>query len=166
MPWLKVSIKSLNYLGVRMSELRELYQQLIIDHGRKPRNFGSLQNANHSKEGFNPLCGDKITVFVLEEKGVIKDVKFEGCGCAISMASASLMTQALIGKTVAEAQNLFDHFHQLVTEGKADISDDELGKLIVLGGVSEYPARVKCASLCWHTAIAALQDSDETVTTE
>jgi nitrogen fixation NifU-like protein len=149
-----------------MSDLRDLYQQLIIDHGRKPRNFGTLDSANHSKEGFNPLCGDKITVYLLEDKGIIKDIKFEGCGCAISMASSSLMTQTLMGKTVKEAEILFEHFHQLVTEGKSDASDEELGKLIVLGGVSAYPARVKCASLCWHTVIAALHDTDKTITTE
>lgn len=148
-----------------MSELRELYQQLIIDHGRKPRNFGALPTANHVQQGFNPLCGDKITLYLLEKDGVIEDIKFEGAGCAISMASASLMSQALRGKTVAEAKAVFDDFHLAVTEGSTEASE-RLGKLAVLQGVCEYPARVKCATLCWHTLIAALEHRSEVVNTE
>ena len=148
-----------------MSDMRELYQQLIIDHGRKPRNFGELEHANHVKEGFNPLCGDKVTVYVIEKEGVIDDIKFDGCGCAISMASASLMTQALKGKKMTDAISLFGAFHDVVV-GNNKQEQDKLGKLIALAGVVEYPARVKCATLCWHTMIAALNNSDKDVTTE
>lgn len=148
-----------------MSELRELYQQLIIDHGRKPRCFGSLAEANHVQQGFNPLCGDKITLYLLEKNGVIEDVKFEGAGCAISMASASMMAQALRGQSVAHAKSLFHDFHQLVTTGSPEAAE-RLGKLAVLQGVCEYPARVKCASLCWHTLLAALEDRSDVVNTE
>lgn len=146
-----------------MSELRELYQEVIIDHGRRPRNFGVLEQANFKKEGFNPLCGDKITIYLEEKNGVIADMRFEGCGCAISMASASLMTERLKGKSLAEAETLFSAFHQLVTENK---SSEMLGKLTVLGGVCEFPARVKCATLAWHTLKAALANENHTVTTE
>ena len=150
-----------------MSELRELYQQLIIDHGRKPRNFGFLEKANHLKEGYNPLCGDKITVYVLEKEGVIDDIKFEGAGCAISIASASLMTQALKGKSLAEFERFFEDFHRLVTESAQDkLLQEKLGKLAVLAGVSEFPMRVKCATLCWHTLKAALQNEQKRVSTE
>lgn len=147
-----------------MSEMRELYQQVIIDHGRHPRNFGTLEKANHVKVGFNPLCGDKLTVYVLENNGVIDDLRFEGCGCAISMASASLMTQQVKGKLITEAAGLFDDFHRVVT-GHLE-SSDKLGKLMVLAGVAEYPSRVKCATLCWHTLKAALDDSHGMVSTE
>ncbi len=147
-----------------MSEMRELYQQVIIDHGRHPRNFGMLEKANHIKEGFNPLCGDKLTVYILENNGVIDDLRFQGCGCAISMASASLMTQQLKGKSVVEAGRLFDDFHRVVT-GELE-SSDKLGKLMVLAGVADYPARVKCATLCWHTLKAALANSQDAVSTE
>lgn len=147
-----------------MSDMRELYQQLIIDHGRRPRNFGELAQANRIKDGFNPLCGDKITIYMLVKSNIIEDVKFDGCGCAISMASASLMTSALKGKSVADAEKLFGEFHDVVTGNKP--ADDGLGKLRVLAGVSEYPARVKCATLCWHTLIAALQNNKERVSTE
>lgn len=149
-----------------MSELRELYQQLIIDHGRHPRNFGSLDGANHTKEGYNPLCGDRLTIYLLEEDGIVKDIKFDGEGCAISMASASLMSGAIKGKSVIEVATFFEEFHKLVTgEGKPSL-DSSLGKLAVLGGVAEYPSRVKCATLCWHTLLAALHDKDEKVSTE
>jgi len=144
-------------------DMRELYQQLIIDHGRKPRNFGELVGCNHEKEGFNPICGDKLTVYIIEKDGVIENIQFIGCGCAISMASASLMTEALKGKTLAEVQQLFDDFHDVVTGN--DVEND-LGKLSVLSGVAEYPARVKCATLCWHTMLAALHDKKEVVSTE
>ena len=149
-----------------MSDLRELYQELIIDHGRHPRHFGELDDANHIKEGYNPLCGDKLTIYMLEENGVIKNVSFEGAGCAISMASASLMTDALIGKTVATADALFKAFHELITVGNKPELKEALGKLIVLGGVCEFPSRVKCATLAWHTMQAALHNDDLPVSTE
>ncbi|OGO91157.1 MAG: SUF system NifU family Fe-S cluster assembly protein [Coxiella sp. RIFCSPHIGHO2_12_FULL_42_15] len=148
-----------------MSDMHELYQQLIIDHGRKPRNFGELTSANHIKEGYNPLCGDKLTVYISEKKGVIEEIKFVGSGCAISMASASMMTQALKGKTLIEVQHYFEDFHEVVTTGSHEACD-RLGKLAVLQGVSAYPARVKCATLCWHTLVAALRDSHEVISTE
>ncbi len=146
-----------------MTELRELYQEVIIDHGRHPRNVGAFSEANHQKEGFNPLCGDKITMYVQEKKGVIEKIQFEGCGCAISMASASLMSEILKGKTMHEVDELFAAFHTLVTEG---ISSETLGKLTVFCGVREFPARVKCATLAWHTLKAALKNDPSTVTTE
>lgn len=146
-----------------MSDLRELYQEVIIDHGRHPRNFGNLPTANYHKEGFNPLCGDKIIVHIQESDGVIQDLRFEGCGCAISMASASLMTEALKGKSLADAHELFLAFHHLVTENQPS---DSLGKLTVLKGVCEFPARVKCATLAWHTLNAALHHDNRSVSTE
>ena len=146
-----------------MSELRELYQEVIIDHGRHPRNFGMLPNANHAKEGFNPLCGDKIFLQIKEQNGVIEKMQFEGCGCAISMASASLMTEALQGKTLKEVNALFELFHDWIMDGK---TSDQLGKLTVLGGVREFPARVKCATLAWHTLKAALENNSDPVSTE
>jgi nitrogen fixation NifU-like protein len=149
-----------------MPELRELYQEVIIDHGRHPRNFGVLPNANYYQEGFNPLCGDKIILHVYENKGVIEDLKFEGSGCAISMASASLMTECLKGKSRDEIQEVFNMFHQWVTEDLAADAKEKLGKLAVLGGVREFPARVKCATLAWHTLRAALQGEKEQVSTE
>src|SRR6185312_10687498 len=137
------------------AELRELYQEVIIDHGRHPRNFGALPEANHHKEGFNPLCGDKIFIHVQEKNGVLEKIQFEGCGCAISMASASLLTEVLRGKTTEEMEIVFAAFHDLVTVGD---TSEKLGKLAVLGGVREFPARVKCATLAWHTLKAALMD--------
>lgn len=150
-----------------MSVINELYQQLIIDHGRRPRNFGEMADANHIKDGYNPLCGDQLRVYVKEKNGVIESVQFMGQGCAISTASASLMTQCLVGKTIEEADSIFNTFHRCATEG-VDAADhkDVLGKLVVLTGVSEFPARVKCATLAWHTLQAALHDNDEPVSTE
>lgn len=148
-----------------MSDLRELYQETIIDHGRHPRNFGCLPEATHRKEGFNPLCGDKIMLHVQEQNGVITKLAFEGSGCAISMASASLMTEVLRGKTLSEIEDIFNAFHELVTHG--DHTDmDKLDKLAVLGGVVEFPARVKCATLAWHTLKAALAHDPNRVSTE
>ena len=144
-----------------MSDLRELYQSLIIDHGRHPRNFKSLSHANHIKEGFNPLCGDRLTLYLLVENDRVVDASFEGAGCAISMASASLMTEALKGKTLSEVHHLFGDFHQVVMGQSSQLSLDRLGKLAVLQGVSEFPARVKCATLAWHTVIAALDQNVE-----
>lgn len=146
-----------------MSDIRELYQEVIIDHGRHPRNVGELTSCNHSKEGFNPLCGDKLTLYLDIQGDVIRELKFLGSGCAISMASASLMTQAIKGKTLTEARYLFGQFHDLLLK---EGDGAGLGKLTVLAGVKAYPARVKCATLAWHTLIAAMQDDDSIVSTE
>lgn len=144
--------------------LRELYQEMIIDHGRTPRNFGVLAAATHHKHGQNPLCGDKLTIYLEVENEIVKTVKFEGTGCAISVASASLMTDAIQGKPINAVMALFENFHHLVTTGNTP--EMEMGKLNVFGGVAEFPARVKCASLAWHTLKAALQQDDKPVTTE
>jgi nitrogen fixation protein NifU and related proteins len=150
-----------------MSDLRELYQELIIDHSKRPRNFKVLETANRTVEGYNPLCGDKITVFLELEHDRVQNVSFQGSGCAISTASASVMTESVKGKTLAEAEALFDVFHQMVM-GKPPAAGNapELGKLAVFSGVSEFPARVKCATLAWHTLHAALQGKGDTVSTE
>ncbi len=144
--------------------LRDLYQEIIIDHGKQPRNTGLLPNANHFQVGHNPLCGDKLTIYIVERDGVVEDVHFDGTGCAISVASASLMTEAVKGRSVTEVESMFQDFHHLVTEGKEPESD--LGKLAVFAGVSEFPARVKCATLAWHTLQAALHNNLDEVTTE
>lgn len=144
--------------------LRELYQEMIVDHGKHPRNFGQLSEANHQHAGHNPLCGDKLTIFVRERDGVVEEVKFEGSGCAISVASASLMTEAVKGKTMACVEKLFTHFHHLVTEGKEPAED--IGKLAIFSGVAEFPIRVKCATLAWHTLKAALTNQSTIVSTE
>ncbi len=148
-----------------MSDLRGLYQEVILDHSKRPRNRRKLASANCHAEGFNPLCGDKIKIFVQVEDGRISDISFEGTGCAISTASASLLTETLKGKTTAEAAVLFQRFHGLVT-GKAETNGAELGKLAVFSGVSEFPIRVKCATLAWHTLKSALEGEPETVSTE
>lgn len=147
-----------------MSDLRELYQEVIIDHSRHPRNFREMPQANHHAEGFNRLCGDKLTLYLQLENDIIRDISFKGSGCAISTASASLMTEQLKGKTLPEAEKLFQTFHQLLTADNS--STDNLGKLTVLSGVREYPARVKCATLAWHTLQAALRDENAPVSTE
>jgi nitrogen fixation protein NifU and related proteins len=139
-------------------ELNDLYRDVILDHNRKPRNFGVLEPADSTVEGFNPLCGDRLTVRLKMDGDQISDIRFEGQGCAISTASASLMTEAVKGKSRAEALGLFDRVHHLLTDDSA--SSDDLGKLAALSGVREYPARVKCASLCWHTLVSALQSPD------
>jgi len=148
-----------------MNNLRELYQEVILDHNRRPRNFGPLPAANHQAEGDNPLCGDKVSVLLDVEDGRIRDIAFQGVGCAISMASASLMTEALKGQTVEEARRLFHVFHDLLTTGAGDTSP-ELGKLAVFTGVREFPMRVKCATLAWHTLLAALSEKAQPVSTE
>jgi nitrogen fixation protein NifU and related proteins len=148
------------------SELRDLYQEVVLDHGKRPRNFREVEGANYRAEGFNPLCGDQLTVALKLEDGVIRDIGFQGQGCAISRASASLMTGAVKDKTREEADRLFAQVHQLVTEGPAGVDEEALGKLTVLSGVSEFPARVKCASLAWHTLRAALHGQAEPVSTE
>ncbi len=147
-------------------ELRDLYQDVIIDHSKRPRNFRVIGGAAHAVEGFNPLCGDHVTVYVELDGDVVKDVAFQGSGCAISTASASVMTEILKGKSRAEAERLFHTLHDLVTGKSADADPAALGKLAVFAGVSEFPARVKCATLCWHTARAALDGQEEPVSTE
>ena len=139
-------------------ELNDLYRDVILDHNRHPRNFGVLEPADASAEGFNPMCGDRLTVRLKMSGDKIADIRFEGQGCAISTASASLMTEAVKGKTRTEAVALFERVHRLLTDDAAP--SDQLGKLAALSGVREYPARVKCASLCWHTLVSALQSAD------
>lgn len=148
-----------------MSELRELYQEVILEHSKKPRNYRLLENANHKAEGFNPLCGDHFTVYLDLKDGAISDIGFQGSGCAISKASASMMTQTLKGKTTAEAEAIFTRFHDLVT-GHASGNGENLGKLAVFAGVSEFPLRVKCATLAWHALRAAIRGEKEAVSTE
>ncbi|MBM4072776.1 MAG: SUF system NifU family Fe-S cluster assembly protein [Planctomycetes bacterium] len=148
-----------------MSDLRELYQETILGHYKKPRNFGKLPPPSRHREGYNPLCGDKVTVYMHVKDDVVTDIRFEGSGCAISTASASMMTEALKGKTVAEAEEIFKRFHELVT-GKEAGDNDNLGKLAVFAGVREFPARVKCATLAWHTFHAALEGGEQPVSTE
>src|SRR5215467_1302914 len=150
-----------------MAELGELYQELILEHARAPRNYRELARAHHKAEGFNPLCGDRFTVYVQIEGDTIRDIAFQGSGCAISKASASMMTQSVKGKTEREAEELFVRFHNLVT-GRNSAEDDDagLGKLSVFSGVAQFPVRVKCATLAWHTLRAALQGSQTAVSTE
>jgi nitrogen fixation NifU-like protein len=149
-----------------MSDLRELYQQVILDHNRNPRNFKEIPNATRKVEGYNPLCGDHYTVFLQLDGDTIRDVGFTGNGCAISKASASVMSATVKGKQRAEAETLFDTFHKLVTGENAGLSEAELGKLAAFSGVSEFPARVKCATLAWHTLRTALESDQDVVTTE
>jgi nitrogen fixation NifU-like protein len=149
-----------------MPDLRELYQQVILDHSRAPRNVPTPPDANRRAEGYNPLCGDQITVGLRVEGDVIEAAGFEGQGCAISKASASLMTDAVRGKTAAEARALFERFHRLVTGETTAAERAELGRLAAFGGVREFPVRVKCATLAWHTLQAALAGTDERITTE
>jgi nitrogen fixation NifU-like protein len=149
-----------------MSETNELYQQLILDHYRRPRNRRRLEAADRQAEGHNPLCGDHVTVFLKIEDGVVREVTFEGGGCAISTASASIMTEALRGKTLEEAKALFRRFHGLITGEAQEGAEGGLGKLAVFSGVCQYPARVKCATLAWHTLDAALQQRGAPVSTE
>jgi nitrogen fixation NifU-like protein len=149
-----------------MADLRELYQDVILEHSKAPRNFRELPGAKRA-EGFNPLCGDRYTVYVQLDGDCIGDITFQGSGCAISKASASMMTQSVKGKTTDEASKIFDRFHRLVTgQGLAKGDEGELGKLSVFSGVSEYPVRVKCATLAWHTLRAALRGQQEGVSTE
>lgn len=147
-----------------MLDIRDLYQEVIIDHNRSPRNFHTMDGATSCAEGYNPLCGDKLALYLNIENDVIVDASFTGEGCAISTASASMMTEALIGKTVAEVEAVFKQFHDMLT---LDNSDNQgLGKLTIFAGVKAYPARVKCATLAWHTLAAALKSSHEIATTE
>jgi len=149
-----------------MPELRDLYQQVIVDHNRHPRHRGRPAHHSHEAAGNNPLCGDRIAVYVQVEEGVIRDIGFEGAGCAISTASASLMTSAVVGKTVEEAERLFTAFHDMVVEPDAPADPKTLGKLAAFAGVRGFPARVKCANLAWHTLHAALTSRGEPVSTE
>jgi nitrogen fixation NifU-like protein len=147
-----------------MSDLRDLYQETILDHNKRPRNFKKLEDANRSADGYNPLCGDKVKIYVRVEDGRVQDLSFEGSGCAISKASASVMTESLKGKSVQEVESIFKRFRDLVM-GKSGEADG-LGKLVVFSGVCEFPTRVKCATLAWHALQAALQENKEAVSTE
>ncbi len=151
-----------------MDDLRELYQATILDHNKAPRNFGELPGANRSARGDNPVCGDKLAVYLeVDDDGCVVDVRFDGRGCAISTASASLMTEFVKGRSWEEINETFERFHELVTGNPSETADAaELGKLAVFSGVREYPVRVKCATLCWHTLRAAMSQSDDTVRTE
>jgi nitrogen fixation protein NifU and related proteins len=145
-----------------MSELSELYQQVILDHNKKPRNFRKLENANHTAEGYKPLCGDQLTVYLDLENDLVKEVGFEGSGCAISKAAASMMTQAVKGKSKEQAENLFQEFHSMVTgELNEETEENNLGNLKIFAGVRDFPVRVKCATLAWHTMHAALNKQDQ-----
>ena len=150
-----------------MSDLSDLYQELILDHNRRPRNFGTLEDANREAKGHNPLCGDRLTVFLRLAGDVIEDIRFEGSGCAISKASASLMTEAVKGRTIPDALGIFQRFQAMITAPLDKHAEDaSLGKLTVLGGVREFPVRIKCASLPWHTLKAAMAASDHVAVTE
>ena len=149
-----------------MSDVNDLYQEVILDHNRRPHNFRVIDGATARQEGYNPLCGDRLTLYLTVEGDVIKDAAFQGQGCAISKASASLMTDAIKGKTVAEARDLFEHFHAMITSD-TDTQQEDMGKLSVLAGVREFPTRIKCASLAWHTMKAAVaHETDAPVSTE
>jgi len=150
-------------------ELRELYQEVILDHSKRPRNFGPLPDATAQSSGFNPLCGDEATIYVRVEDDIVKEARFEGKGCSISTASASMMTDAVKGKTLAQVEQLFERFHALITappDSAGENESPELGKLAAFSGVCEFPVRVKCASLAWHTLRAALEGKHKPVTTE
>jgi nitrogen fixation NifU-like protein len=139
-------------------DLKDLYRDVIVDHNRHPRNFGKLEPADAHADGYNPLCGDRLSMYVNLEGDRIRDARFEGAGCAISVASASMLTEAVKGKSLTEVKELFDKMHALLTQHDASVDTDKLGKLAALSGVREFPARVKCASLCWHTLNAALDN--------
>jgi len=149
-----------------MSDLRELYQEIILDHNRKPRNYGDLPSSNRTAKGHNPLCGDMVTIYLVVEDGIVREVKFDGKGCAISVASASIMTGLITGKLETEIRELFDSFHSFVTTPSEEELGDGLEELTALGGVRDYPMRVKCATLAWHSVIAALDGGNNTVVTE
>lgn len=150
-----------------LDQIRDLYQEVVFDHNRNPRNFRVMADANRTIEGFNPLCGDRITLYVKVKDGIIEDVSFQGAGCAISTASASLMTEIVKGQTEHEAEQLFETFHRMTTGKDGDqINLEEIGKLAVLAGVRAYPARVKCATLAWHSLQAALKNAGQPVSTE
>jgi len=150
-----------------MNELRELYQEVILDHNKRPRNFGVLPGFSGRAEGYNPLCGDRVSVAVLMDGDVVEDVRFEGAGCAISQASASLMTESVKGRTICQTNELFQQFHQMVTgDGPVVWAEEKLEPLSALAGVREFPIRIKCATLPWHTLLAALENDSQDVSTE
>ena len=149
-----------------MSDLRELYQQVILDHNKHPRNFGELDGADRHADGYNPLCGDRLVLYMNLEGNVITEVSFVGSGCAISKASASLMTDAVKGKTLAEARRLFDEFHSMITNSETQVNLESLGKLAVFAGVRDYPTRIKCASLAWPALRAVVENSQELASSE
>lgn len=149
-----------------MSNLHDLYQEILLEHNNKPRNFRKLEDANRQADGYNPLCGDQITVYLKVEGDVITDAAFQGHGCAISRASASMLTQSVKGETLARAGEIFDGFHSLITDPDADVDYDLLGDLEMLSGVSAFPTRIKCAVLAWHTFNAAIEGKEDSVTTE
>ena len=149
-----------------MADLRDLYQEVILEHSKQPRNYRELTDADRRVEGYNPLCGDHFTVYLKMDGEKIQDVTFQGSGCAISKASASMMTQSVKGKTLAEAEKIFDQFHKLVTGAERNGNQEQMGKLAVFSGVSEFPVRVKCATLAWHTLHAALEGKQEAISTE
>ncbi len=148
------------------ADLQDLYQQVIVDHSKRPRNYRQIEGASRTVDGYNPLCGDKVTIFLKLDGDVVKDISFQGSGCAISTASASLLTESLKGKTLSEAEALFESFHDLVTGLAPSHAEAPLGKLEVFSGVCDYPTRVKCATLAWHTVRAALKGEDAPVSTE
>lgn len=149
-----------------MSNLHDLYQEILLEHNNRPRNFRKLEDANRQADGYNPLCGDQITLYLKVEENVITDVAFQGVGCAISRASASMLTQSVKGQSLEKAEEIFDGFHALITDPDADVDYDALGDLEVLSGVSAFPTRIKCAVLAWHTLNAAIEGKEDSVTTE
>ncbi len=149
-----------------MSNLHELYQEILLEHNNKPRNYRKMEDANRQADGYNPLCGDQITLYLKLEDDVIADVAFQGVGCAISRASASMLTQSIKGETLAKAEEIFNGFHALITDPDADVDNDLLGDLEMLSGVSAFPTRIKCAVLAWHTLNAAIEGTGDSVTTE
>jgi nitrogen fixation NifU-like protein len=149
-----------------MSELTDLYQEILLEHNSKPRNYRKLDDATNSAEGYNPLCGDQYTLYLKLDGGVVKDIGFQGAGCAISKASASMLTQQITGTTVEQAEELFHQVHRMLTEPGAELDSDLLDELETLSGVSAYPTRIKCAILVWHTLLAALEGKQEVVVTE
>ncbi|MAJ91125.1 MAG: SUF system NifU family Fe-S cluster assembly protein [Legionellales bacterium] len=148
-----------------MFDIKDLYQEIIVDHNRNPRNFGAIDDADNIMEGFNPLCGDRLKLYIKTEGQIISNIAFDGTGCAISVASASLMTDAMKGKSINNAEILFNNFHELITNDNA-VDEESLGKLAVLAGVKDFPGRVKCATLCWHTLHSAIMGDKKTVSTE
>jgi len=150
-----------------MTDTRSLYEQVILDHNKAPRNFGEMEDADRSEEGYNPLCGDQFTIYIKMDGDTISEIQFQGAGCAISKSSASVMTTLIKGKTSEEAQALFDSFHDMITsDPEAPLSKEDLGKLMVFSGVREYPIRIKCATLPWYTLLAAIAGSSDSVSTE
>ena len=149
-----------------MFDLKDLYQEVIVDHNRSPRNFGKLEDADRVLEGYNTLCGDRLKLYLKLDGDRISGISFDGTGCAISVASASLMTEAMKGKSLAEAEQTFERFHELITGDVAPADLEQFGKLAALAGVRDYPTRVKCATLCWHTLHSAITGDETTVSTE